>query len=25
MPPKPKQQLLGLIDTFLAASQHNKP
>ncbi|MGH8051925.1 MAG: hypothetical protein ACREPB_14795 [Arenimonas sp.] len=21
MPPKPKQQLLGLIDTFLAASQ----
>ena len=21
MPPKPKQQLLGLIDTFLAASE----
>lgn len=22
MPPKPKQQLLGLIDTFIAAEQH---
>lgn len=22
MPPKPKQQLLGLIDTFLAAAEH---
>jgi hypothetical protein len=24
MPPKPKQQLLGLIDTFLAAAERNK-
>ena len=24
MPPKPKQQLLGLIDTFLAATERNK-
>jgi hypothetical protein len=24
MPPKPKQQLLGLIDTFLAATQNTK-
>ncbi len=25
MPPKPKQQLLGLIDTYLAASEQAKP
>ena len=24
MPPKPKQQLIGLIDTFLAAEQNRK-
>jgi hypothetical protein len=23
MPPKPKQQLIGLIDTFLAAQDHS--